>query len=190
MAYRLSEQYENPKGLPDTIMKRHPSSHEMATIESWIDTVQQDTPRRALEAARALSDYESQVIIDLMRRLVVGINPLLGQLAVEYLRESPNGARILLDSLHSAPYIVRVSIVQTLGMMAVQEACETLMTLIANVDPQQDKQNLLVITTAAALGRIGSPCALSALERLVDARDDHLRKHVRASIMRLRSDLH
>jgi HEAT repeat protein len=161
----------------------------MPSIENWIDTVEHDTPRRALDAARALSDYDSDMIVQLMGRLVIGVNPLLGQLAVEYLRECPNGARMLIDRMNDAPYIVRVSIVQTLGMMGVQDACDPLLKLLEGVDPRQDKQNLLVITVAAALGRIGSPRALPMLERLVDAEDEHLRKHVRLSISRLRADL-
>ncbi|MBK8027696.1 MAG: hypothetical protein IPK19_41530 [Chloroflexi bacterium] len=94
-----------------------------------ISEVRGGSVRRAVNAARVLSSQDAPHIYEAMVGLIASPNPLLGQIAVEYVARYPNSAAVLLDRLNASTYLVRISIVQAFGNLRATEAIDRLIRL-------------------------------------------------------------
>jgi HEAT repeat protein len=125
----------------------------------------------AVCAARVLYQQREPQIFQLMQRLIVSENPLLGQLAVDYVvRYSRHDAvNILLTCLPSCPYLVQISIVTMLGALHATDAVDALINLL-----DVSYGSTLRMTVVSALGRIGDKSALTVVRGLIEDSDPHV----------------
>ncbi len=138
--------------------------------------VEAGTMPYAVYAARVLSRQREPQIFYLMQQLIVSTNPLLGQIAVDYVvRYSRNDAvGILLTYLLNSSYLVQISIVRMLGALRAIDAVDTLIGLL-----DVSYGNTLRMTVVSALGRIGDRRALAVVRGLIEDNDPHVSRMAR-----------
>lgn len=154
--------------------------------EALLKEIDSESMRRAVGAARVLSEHNEPRIYAVMQRLVTSQNPLLGQIAVDYVinfsAESAPG--FLIGSLSECTYIVQISIVQALGKMRAQESYDCLIALLKQTEESGSTLRLTVIT---ALGALGDPRAMPILMAFVDDPDSHVSKRAFNALETLQS---
>lgn len=149
--------------------------------------VHNGTMRRAVGAARVLSRQQEPRIFDLMKQLVMSQNPLLGQIAVEYLTRYGEGdvADVLLACLPNCHYMVQISVVQALGILRAEQAVDTLVDLL-----DMSNGSTLRMTIVSVLGSIGDLRALPVVRRLIEDEDAHVRSRASRAAEQLENPSH
>lgn len=160
-----------------------PSPH--ADHNALMQTVAAGPPRASVQAARTLAEIDSPDVLALMLDLLAHPNPLLGQVAVEYIKTRPGAGASLLARYDQASYMVKVSIVQALGQLREAAALDLLLGLIA-IEPSAERVGLLPLTAASALGTLADARAIAPLERLLNAHDGHMRQHAAVALQAIR----
>ncbi|MCK6578785.1 MAG: HEAT repeat domain-containing protein [Anaerolineae bacterium] len=143
-----------------------------------IDQIRVGSMRRAVSAARVLAAQDHSVVYDTMTGLIASENPLLGQIAVEYVARQPHATDVLLDNLHISTYLVQISIVQALGMLGSAKALEALLHILS----APNTGSSLRLTVVSALGMLGDPRAIPHLQALLDSADEHMVKRVKRAL--------
>lgn len=149
--------------------------------EALLREIDSASMRRAVGAARILAEHNEPRIFEVMKRLVVSKNPLLGQIAVEYitLYSAETAPAYLISRLSECAYIVQISIVQALGNLRATESFDSLIAILRSTEETHSTLRLTVIT---ALGALGDPRAVPILMAFMEDPDAHVSKRASAAL--------
>lgn len=180
----MIEALDNPDWATRSAASASLTSMGERAREALLREIDSASMRRAVGAARILSDHNEPRILEVMKRLVVSPNPLLGQIAVEYIirYRAEMASPFLLNHLPNCAYIVQITIVQALGKLGAKESFNSLIALLNTSDTTGSTLRLTVIT---ALGALDDPRAIPILKSYLNDPDSHVSKRASAALLAL-----
>lgn len=152
---------------------------QMEALIPLLDSGVLDT-RETIQQVRLLATCQQPFVLAAMKRWVLSPNPLIGQVAVDYVAgHDSDPAQYLMECLPDSTYMVRISIVQALGELKSTSAVPTLLDLL---EAPNQRGSTLRLTVIKALGKIGDPTIVDRIRPYLNDDDAHVRQNVAATL--------
>ncbi len=150
-------------------------------VEPLLAAMHGSNTRISWQAASILGGIPDPRWIEPMKVALLSKNPLLGNAAALSLETlGPDILDTFLDVLDRCHLMVRLKIIAYLEKLGDPRAVEPLLTVLRSAESP-----VVIYTVIQALGTIGDPRAVAALEPYFDHENHHVRERTRIALQRL-----